>query len=111
MRRGNGRPKKIRVLVFQEGQWLCARCLEHDLVVQARNVTDLYSQLSRILMGHIAVRRAHRLQPFADLPRAPRKFWDMYRGSKIPLPPLVLSHDATRQVPTPEVRVYSSASS
>jgi hypothetical protein len=26
----------VRAVVFQEGEWLCAQCLEYDLAVQAK---------------------------------------------------------------------------
>ena len=35
----------IRAVVFQEGEWLCAQCLEYDLVAQAKSLR----QLSRAL--------------------------------------------------------------
>ena len=33
-------PRKyaVRAVVFQEGEWLCAQCLEYDLMVQAKNL-------------------------------------------------------------------------
>ena len=31
----------IRAVVFQEGEWLCAQCLEYDLVAQAKSLQQL----------------------------------------------------------------------
>ena len=100
--------KTIRVVIFQEGEWLCAQVLEYDLAVQARSLAGVYRRLRRMLEGHIAVRLAHGKQPFVDLRPAPRKYWAMFRRSRIPLPtqmfPLPVAHRKIR-IPRPEVRV------
>ena len=39
--RGGARPKTryaLHAVVFQEGEWLCAQCLEYDLVAQAKTL-------------------------------------------------------------------------
>jgi hypothetical protein len=81
-------PKKyaIRAVVFQEGEWLCAQCLEYDLVAQAKSLRQLSRALQRLIVGHVAVRLRHRQQPFRDLPRAPEKYWAMFRQSRLTLP-------------------------
>ena len=81
-------PKKyvIRAVVFQEGEWLCAQCLEYDLVAQAKSLRQLSRALKRLIVGHVAVRLRHRQQPFRDLPRAPEKYWAMFRHSRLTLP-------------------------
>lgn len=100
--------KTMRVVLFQEGEWLCAQVLEYDLAVQAKSLPSVYRQLHRMLQGHIAVRLAHGKQPFQDLRPAPRKYWTMFRRSKIPLPtqmfPSPLAHRKIR-IPRPEVHV------
>ena len=112
--RSETRPKARRplptlsVIVFQEGEWLCARCLQHDLVAQAKALPALYARLHRMIVGHIAVRYAHGQQPFNDLPRAPQKYWEMYQRSKIILPPQMFRFNVknrTLRVPTPKVRI------
>ena len=45
----------IRAVVFQEGEWLCARCLEYDFVVQAKTLPQLSRALQLFIVGHIAV--------------------------------------------------------
>jgi len=76
----------LRAVVFQEGDWLCAQCLEYDLVAQAKSLPRLYEALRRLIIGHIAVRARHRQQPFLGLPRAPQKYWDMFERSRLALP-------------------------
>jgi hypothetical protein len=76
----------LRAVVFQEGEWLCAQCLEYDLMVQAKNLQQLSRALQKLIVGHIAIRLRHKQQPFRDLPRAPEKYWAMFRRSRLKLP-------------------------
>jgi hypothetical protein len=99
----------IRAVVFQEGDWLCARCLEYDLVVQAKNLQQLSRALQRLIIGHVAVRLRHGQQPFRDLPRAPEKYWAMFRRSRLKLPAPMFKLGVLRAygvvVAPPQVRV------
>ena len=81
-------PRKyaVRAVVFQEGEWLCARCLEYDFVVQAKTLQQLSRALQLFIVGHIAVRLRHNQRPFRDLRRAPEKYWAMFRRSRLKLP-------------------------
>ena len=81
-------PRKyaVRAVVFQEGEWLCARCLEYDFVVQAKTPQQLSRALQLFIVGHIAVRLRHNQRPFRDLRRAPEKYWAMFRRSRLTLP-------------------------
>jgi hypothetical protein len=76
----------IRAVVFQEGEWLCAQCLEYDLVAQAKTLRQLSRALQRLIVGHVVVRLQHKQRPFRDLPRAPEKYWTMFRQSRLALP-------------------------
>jgi len=98
--------QKHRVVVFQEGEWLCAQYIDFDLSAQARTLPQLYRALDRLIRGHVAVRRRHNLVPFADLPPAPQKYRKMFERSKIELPPQVVRLDAGGIViPSPQIRV------
>jgi hypothetical protein len=99
----------IRAVVFQEGDRLCAQCLEYDLAAQARSLPQLFRALERLIVGHIAIRLRHKQQPFRDLPRAPRKYWAMFRRSRLALPAPMFKLAALRShgvvVAPPEVRI------
>jgi len=99
----------IRALVFQEEDWLCVRCLEYNLATQARTLPQLYKNLNRLILGHIAVRVHHNQRPFLSLSPAPRKYWDMFERSKIPLSVHAVNFRPVRSngfvVPPPQVRV------
>lgn len=98
----------VRIVVFQEGEWLSAQCLEYDLATQARTLGDLWYEIQRLLAGHAATRVREGKEPFADVRPAPRKYWRMFERSKIPLPlprlPFRLGVPKPKLV-RPEVRV------
>jgi hypothetical protein len=112
-RRRPPRTIAIRALVFQEGDWLSVRCLEYDLATQARTLPRLYESLHRLVLGHIAVRLHHDQRPFEGLRPAPRKYWDLFERSKLPLSDETLSFTPMKTnglvVPPPKLRVAPPA--
>jgi hypothetical protein len=66
---------------------LSAQCLEYDIATQARTLPDLWYELQRIIVGHIATSLKLGKEPFAGVPPAPKKYWRMFERSKIPLVP------------------------
>lgn len=102
------RDSRLRVVVFQEGEWLCAHCLEHDFATQAKSLSDLRSGLERMIAGHIAISLKHGLKPFRNVRRAPDKYWELFRRSKISLPVQTFGFRVKKRgikIPTPEIRV------
>lgn len=75
----------LRFVVFQEGEWVAAQCLEYDIATQAKTLDDLVHEVQRIIIGHLATSRKLRKPSFDGVPKAPQKFWDMFERSKIPL--------------------------
>ncbi len=99
---------RLSVLIFQEGDWLCGRCLEYDFATQAKSLDDLRYDLERIIASHIVISLKSGLKPFENIPRAPERYWEMFRRSKISLPPQAFGFrldDQQVELPTPEVRV------
>ena len=68
----------ISVLAFQEGNSWSAQCLEHDIATQAATLPDLYYEVERMLMGHVAVAAKLGREPFAGIGPAPKRYWKMY---------------------------------
>jgi hypothetical protein len=99
----------IRAVVFQEGEWLCAQCLQYDFVVQAKTLQQLSRALQLFIVGHIAVRLRHKQRPFNGLPRAHEKYWAMFRRSRLKLPAPMLKLGVLKSngivVAPPQVRV------
>jgi hypothetical protein len=110
--RGKARtPKKyvIRAVVFQDGEWLCAQCLEYDFVAQAKTLPKLGRALQQLVVGHIVVRFRHAREPFRGLPRAPERYWTMFRASRLALPASMLKLGSLRSrgivVAPPQIRI------
>lgn len=101
-------PPRLRVVIFQEGDWLCAQCLEYDFGTQARNLDDLFADLQKVVLGHVAICLENGLKPFAQVRPAPKKYWEMFRRSRISLPPQTFRFKSSRRgitLPPPEIRV------
>ena len=106
------RNTKLRVVIFQEGEWLCAHCLEYDFATQAKTLNDLRDDLERMIVGHIAICLENGLKPFGNARRAPRKFWTLFNRSKTSLPRQSFGLNIKKRgvkIPTPEIRVASLA--
>lgn len=76
----------VRVVVFQDGDRVCAQCLEYDIAAQGETLDDCLYALDRLIAGHIAISIEHGLVPLHDVKPAPQRFWDWFEHSKIPLP-------------------------
>ena len=75
----------MRVVVFQEGDWVCAQCLEHDLAAQATTLDDCLYELERLIVGHVAISLENGPDPLHDLKPAPRRFCEWFERSKTAL--------------------------
>jgi len=73
------------VVVFQEGDWVYAQCLEYDITAQGKTLNDCLYELDRLIAGYIAISIERGLEPLRDLKLAPRRFLDWFERSKIPL--------------------------
>ena len=76
----------VRVIVFQEGDWVCAQCLEYDIAAQGKTLDDCLYELDRLIAGHIAISIEHGVEPLRGLKPTPRRFWEWFERSKILLP-------------------------
>jgi predicted RNase H-like HicB family nuclease len=67
----------VSAVLYQEGDWWIAQCLEYDIATQADSFSNLQYELERVLFAHICASISEGRKPF-DLPAAPRKFWNMW---------------------------------
>ena len=59
-----------------------AQFLEYDIATQAGSVAALLAEAEQIIAAYILVAEQEGLEPFANIPRAPRRFWQMYKDAK-----------------------------
>jgi len=75
----------ISAILFQEGEWWSAQCLEYDIAAQARTLSDLRYELERVLCSHVLASLEHEQRPFDGLKAAPQKYWEMFAAAKLRL--------------------------
>ena len=74
---------KVVLIEHQQDSWCSAQCLEWDIAVQAQGVEKTLLELHRVLKGHIAISEKMNIPPFKKLPKAPKKFWDLFEKSNV----------------------------
>jgi hypothetical protein len=90
---------RIHAVAFQHGEWWIAQCLEYDIATQARTLDDLLVEVDRILVGHLIVGKIEGREPFSNIPKAPKRFWEMYQRARTRLSPV-----EPESLPFPEER-------
>lgn len=78
----NERAFHISAILFEEGDWWSAQCLEYDIAAQARTLNDLLYELERVLVSHLSIAEQLGRKPFEGLDPAPQKFWELYQKSR-----------------------------
>jgi predicted RNase H-like HicB family nuclease len=69
---------RIRAVLFHEAGWWCAQCLEYDIATQAQTIPELKKELERALTIHVELSTERGQEPFALLPKAPERYFQMY---------------------------------
>ncbi len=94
--------------MFREKDRWVAQCLDIDIAVQAKAEGDLPYELGLTLVGRILAADKLGIDPFEGLPRAPKRYWDMFRNARSQpqkiLPFLVAEKPLSRSIPSLELR-------
>ena len=73
----------LRAVIFPErindDVWWVAQCLEHYICGQARHMREAIDELSRMVAIQICASEENGIEPLKELPKAPEKFWMMFR--------------------------------
>lgn len=80
---------RINAILFERdpGEWV-AQCLEYDIGAQADTLPNLFYELQRSLVGHVAMCLQHGQKPFESLPSAPPEYWEKWRRETyVPITP------------------------
>lgn len=74
----------LRVLFFEypDGRW-AAQCLEYDIAAQAPRLEELYYEMERVLVSHVALADELGHEPFAGIPKAPKRYWDIFKKASL----------------------------
>jgi hypothetical protein len=76
----------IHVIVTQESDkegklWWIAQCLQYDIAVQTKKLSDLRYELIRTLVGRMAICHEKNIDPFKGLPQAPEEYWKLFEAA------------------------------
>jgi hypothetical protein len=77
----------VRIVIFHEGEFWVAQCLEYDIGVQAGDLVELEDRLMVALETERKEGLARHGEPFAGIEPAPKFFqdmWGLYSGSYRP---------------------------
>lgn len=69
---------RLSFVIFQEGRYWVAQCLEYDITTQAKNWAEMPRAIECAILGHIIVSIEIGTEPFESLPRAPKEFLDAF---------------------------------
>jgi hypothetical protein len=97
-------PQTIHAVVFRSSDGYVAQCLEYDIATQATSVSALLYEVDRIIAAHLLLADQEGNEPFASIPRAPRRFWQMYREANARLEPVRHARFPTKAQPRLELR-------
>jgi hypothetical protein len=72
----------FHVIFFSDRGWWVAQCLERNLATASKDPRELCGKLETVLRVQIEADREAGVEPFAALPQAPRRFWQMFQAAK-----------------------------
>jgi hypothetical protein len=75
-------PLKVLFFEYPDGLW-AAQCLEYDIAAQASRLEDLYYEMERVLVSYLSLADELGQEPFKGLPKAPKKYWDIFKKSML----------------------------
>lgn len=62
-----------------------ARCLQHDICVQSKDLELLKHRFNRVLMGTVLLNVKEGKEPFEGVPKAPEDVWEKYLRKSTPI--------------------------
>ncbi len=105
----------VSAILFEEGDWWSAQCLEYDIAAQAKTLSDLVYELERVLVSHLCLAEELGRKPFEGLEPAPQRFWDLYEKAHARIEtdnvPFRLPHPAALPPVSPRMKLADSRQS
>lgn len=68
----------LNVLLMKDGDAWSAQCLEHNIAAQGETTDAAILELTRTIVGELALRAEREQEGLADIPRAPDMYWEMF---------------------------------
>ena len=93
--------KSIRAVLFEDQGWWILQGLEVDLAAQGHSRSEVVAAFERLLVARVLVGAHLGVNPFADLPKAPQRFWDLYGRASSSEHRDLKGPEKTAQLPSP----------
>lgn len=77
-----GRSFALHVLFVKDGASWVAQCLEYDLCAQAKTIGELKTRFVYTIVAQIMSDVKKGREPFAQVPQAPKSFWDIWERAE-----------------------------
>ena len=65
----------LNVLLMKDSGVWTAQCPEHNIAAQGKTTNDAILELTRTIVGELALRAERGQEGLADVPRAPEAYW------------------------------------
>ena len=75
----------LSILFFEHDNGWSAQCLEYDIATQAESLGALYREVERVLTAHLGIAKEKGRIPFEGLPKAPDRYWEIFKNSDLEL--------------------------
>ncbi len=85
---------EVSAILFEEGDWWSAQCLEYDIAAQAKTLSGLLYEVERVLISHLCIAEELGRKPFEGLEPAPN-----HRLRRLPPRLLLARHLLLRGLP------------
>jgi len=72
----------ISILLRQEGKVWAAQCLEYDIAAQGETIPLAKYAIEKAFVGQVIVDLSTGNQPLADIPPAPRVYWQEFESGE-----------------------------
>lgn len=94
-------PNSLHAILFEDRGWWILQGLEVDLAAQGRSRTEVVAEFERLLIARVLIGGHLGIEPFAALPKAPRRFWEMYRRASSSERRELRGSEQAAELPTP----------
>lgn len=73
-------PIKLRVLIYREGKFFLARCLENNLVAQALTFNDVQERFKALILAQVKIDNDKKRPLFKNRTAAAKVFFSIYES-------------------------------
>lgn len=69
----------LTVLFIRQGRFYIAQALEHDISAQGSTIRRAKHAFEQAFIGRVLLDRRMKREPLSNTPRAPERFWELFR--------------------------------